>query len=75
MTSPERLILLTGASRGLGHAMALQLLAHPGTTLVCISRRSDAALAQAAQQAGSTLEQWELDLSEPAAAAERLGAW
>ena len=74
-TTPERLTLLTGASRGLGHAMALQLLAQPGATLVCISRRSDAALAQAAQQAGTQLEQWELDLAEPAAVAERLGAW
>ena len=75
MIASERLTILTGASRGLGRAMAQQLLAQPGATLVCISRRSDGALAELARQAGAALEQWELDLSEPAAAAERLDAW
>lgn len=75
MIASERLTILTGASRGLGRAMAQQLLAQSGATLVCISRRSDDALAELARQAGASLEQWELDLSEPALAAGRLGAW
>ena len=74
MAASERLTVLTGASRGLGRAMAQQLL-QPGATLICISRRSDSALAQDAAAAGAALEQWELDLSEPSPAAERLGAW
>ncbi|RZI76812.1 MAG: SDR family NAD(P)-dependent oxidoreductase [Variovorax sp.] len=74
MAASERLTVLTGASRGLGRAMAQQLL-QPGATLICISRRSDSALAQDAAAAGAALEQWELDLSKPSSAAERLGAW
>ena len=70
----SRLTVLTGASRGLGRAMAQQLL-QPGATLLCISRHSDAALLQQATAAGATLEQWEQDLSEPVAAAARLTAW
>ena len=34
---PQHLIILTGASRGMGLAMAHQLL-HPDNTLLCISR-------------------------------------
>ncbi len=75
MIASERLTILTGASRGLGRAMAQQLLAQPGATLVCISRRSDGTLAELARQAGAALEQWELDLSEPTVAAQQLGAW
>ena len=70
----SRLTVLTGASRGLGRAMAQQLL-QPGATLLCISRHSDAALLQQAKAAGAALEQWEQDLSEPVAAAARLTAW
>jgi benzil reductase ((S)-benzoin forming) len=69
-----RLTILTGASRGLGRAMAQQLL-QPGATLLCISRHSDAALAQEAKGAGAVLEQWEQDLADAVAAAARLSAW
>ena len=72
MTS--HLTLITGASRGMGRAMAEQLL-DAGHTLVCISRRTDEALAARAAAAGATLEQWSFDLAEPRAAAERVGAW
>jgi NAD(P)-dependent dehydrogenase (short-subunit alcohol dehydrogenase family) len=72
MTS--HLTLITGASRGMGRAMAEQLL-DAGHTLVCISRRTDEALAARAAAAGATLEQWSFDLAEPHAAAERVGAW
>lgn len=72
MTS--HLTLITGASRGMGRAMAGQLLA-AGHALVCISRKTDEALAAEARAAGATLEQWSLDLAAPQAAAERVGAW
>ncbi|MGI4779978.1 MAG: SDR family NAD(P)-dependent oxidoreductase [Janthinobacterium lividum] len=72
MTS--HLTLITGASRGMGRAMAGQLLA-AGHTLVCISRKTDDALAAEATAAGATLEQWSFDLAAPQAAAERIGAW
>ena len=73
MTS-SHLTVITGASRGLGRAMAEQLL-QPGRRLLCISRRSDDQLARLAREAGAELDQWEVDLSEPVAAAERLAAW
>ena len=73
MTSPH-LTILTGASRGMGLAMAQQLLA-PDHTLVCISRRENAALATQARQTGATLEQWPLDLADSGEAAARLQQW
>ncbi|MGJ7582296.1 SDR family NAD(P)-dependent oxidoreductase [Variovorax sp. RHLX14] len=72
MTS--HLTFLTGASRGMGRAMAAQLLA-AGDTLICISRQTDDALAAEAEAAGATLEQWSLDLAAPQVAAERVGSW
>ncbi|MFT4267598.1 MAG: SDR family NAD(P)-dependent oxidoreductase [Xenophilus sp.] len=69
------LFILTGASRGLGRAMAAQLLARGGVQLLCLSRRTDAALEAEAARAGSQLTQWPLDLADPVPAAERLGQW
>ncbi|HEY2257749.1 MAG TPA: SDR family NAD(P)-dependent oxidoreductase [Variovorax sp.] len=73
MTS-SHLVVITGASRGLGRAMAEQLL-QPGRHLLCISRRSDPQLAERARAAGAELEQWQLDLGEAVAAAARLSEW
>lgn len=70
----NRLFVITGASRGLGAAVAEQLLA-PGHLLLCIARHRNDAIATAAQAAGARCEQWALDLGEPAAAAQRLAAW
>ncbi len=70
----SHLILLTGASRGMGRAMASQLL-QPGHVLVCMSRRSDPALAAEADVRGIPLQQWTLDLADPVAAAVRLADW
>src|SRR3978361_2222401 len=70
----SRLIILTGASRGMGRAMAGRLL-QPGNKRLGISRRSDPSLAEQASARGTGLEQWEQDLSDPVAAAERLAAW
>ncbi|KAA0911225.1 SDR family oxidoreductase [Pusillimonas sp. ANT_WB101] len=64
--------IVTGASRGLGHALARGLL-QPGTQLVTVSRSHDEALAQQAAQAGCNVQQIQSDLANPAAA-ERLAA-
>lgn len=64
------LTILTGASRGLGAAMAEQLL-KSGHRLLTISRHTaDLWVVQ-----GSDLEQWPMDLADPAPVAERLHAW
>ena len=73
MTTPH-LYILTGASRGMGLAMARQLLL-PGHTLLCISRTESTALAQHAQQAGAALVQWCHDLAESSALGPRLESW
>jgi NAD(P)-dependent dehydrogenase (short-subunit alcohol dehydrogenase family) len=64
----RHLFILTGASRGMGAAMAQQLLA-PDHVLLCMSRRRSAALDVAG------CEQWEVDLAQPVEAAARLGTW
>ena len=68
------LYIVTGASRGLGAALAGQLLA-PGTQLLCISRRTSDALALKAGAAGARCEQWAMDLATPLPVAHRLSAW
>lgn len=68
------LFILTGASRGMGAAIADQLLA-PGHLLLCISRHRNDALAAKAEAAGARCEQWALDLAQPVLAAARLQAW
>lgn len=72
MTS--HLIILTGGSRGMGLAMAQQLL-HPEHRLICLARHQNDALAAAALAAGAPLEQWQIDLDAPVQAAARLTAW
>jgi benzil reductase ((S)-benzoin forming) len=74
MTRTSHLFILTGASRGMGLAMAHQLLV-PGHTLLCISRSEPPALAQHARQAGAALLQWRHDLAESSALGPRLEAW
>ena len=68
------LYILTGASRGMGLAMAEQLL-QPGNTLLCISRHANADLALAAQKAAVALSQWTHDLTDGEGASERLRDW
>ena len=70
----KNLTILTGASRGMGLAMAQQLLA-PDAVLLCISRQTNAALQQQAADCGAELLQWQADLSEPEPVAERLREW
>jgi NAD(P)-dependent dehydrogenase (short-subunit alcohol dehydrogenase family) len=72
---PQRhFTILTGASRGMGLAMAQQLLA-AGHDLLCISRKPREQLAAQAAQAGRLCEQWPQDLARAEAAAARLETW
>lgn len=73
-TSSPHLFILTGASRGMGLAMAEQLL-QPGHVLICISRGVSPSLQAAADAAGVTLQQWSADLTDAASASARLGEW
>lgn len=68
------LVIITGASRGLGRAMAERLL-DADRLLLAISRRPDAALAARAGERGAPLEQWALDLADGAGVAARLQTW
>ena len=70
----RKLYVLTGASRGLGAAIARQLLA-ADTHLLTLSRHPDPALADAARAAGTVLEQWALDLSHDIGSSARFETW
>jgi NAD(P)-dependent dehydrogenase (short-subunit alcohol dehydrogenase family) len=70
----NHLYILTGASRGMGLAMAQQLL-QPGHHLLCISRHNNPALQAAAQQAQVPLTQWTQDLADGEQASTRLRTW
>ena len=70
----QHLYILTGASRGMGAAMAAQLI-QPGNTLLCISRKTNDVLAAQASAAGVRLEQWSQDLAQGEQAAHRLAQW
>jgi NAD(P)-dependent dehydrogenase (short-subunit alcohol dehydrogenase family) len=65
MSTQRPLTILTGASRGMGLAMARQLL-QQGHELLSIARKRNEALA---------CEQWEMDLADPQPAAQKLVAW
>ncbi|MFD1838731.1 NAD(P)-dependent dehydrogenase, short-chain alcohol dehydrogenase family [Paracidovorax cattleyae] len=71
---PLPLVVLTGGSRGMGLAMARQLL-QGGHALVTIARGTSDELADAAQRTGMPLAQWPQDLADGAQAAARLRAW
>lgn len=74
MHSDKHLTILTGASRGMGLAMAGQLL-RKGHALICIARHANPDLAAIAKASGAALEQWQHDLSQGEQAAHRLQAW
>ena len=68
------LYILTGASRGMGLAMAEQLLAIDHQ-LLCISRHQNQALTLRAAELDCTLTQWPLDLSDALPVANQLAHW
>lgn len=70
----RHLFILTGASRGMGLAMAEHLLANENR-LLCMSRHPNPALSLLAAQQTCPLEQWALDLSKSEHAAGRLTQW
>ena len=70
----RHLTILTGASRGMGLAMAQQLLAS-GHDLLTISRKPNEELAAQAELAGRRCEQWPQDLARADTAAARLETW
>ena len=70
----KHLTILTGASRGMGLAMAEQLLA-ADALLLCISRNTNESLARQAAACGAELLQWQADLSDAAPVAQRLQQW
>jgi len=70
----QQLFILTGSSRGMGEAMAQQLL-EPGHAVLGIARQQSAALAIAARNRGAELLQWQADLVEPMPVAQKLRDW
>jgi benzil reductase ((S)-benzoin forming) len=62
----QHLYVVTGASRGLGRAIAEQLI-QPSHTVLGLSRQ--------APDAPRGLEQWPCDLADPVPVAQRLDAW
>ena len=68
------LTILTGASRGMGLAMAEQLL-QQGHQLITIARQRNAALDDLAARLGVPLQQWQHDLAAPEQAAAALRDW
>ena len=70
----QNLTILTGASRGMGLAMAQQLV-QPGARLLCISRQRNPELQAQADAAGAVLEQWSADLGDAAGVAAQLAEW
>jgi NAD(P)-dependent dehydrogenase (short-subunit alcohol dehydrogenase family) len=70
----QHLFILTGASRGMGLAMAKQLLCDDHFVL-CISRKTNETLAAHAAKSRCQLEQWPLDLAQSMEAADMLAQW
>ena len=68
------LFILTGASRGMGLAMAEQLLS-PQHVVLCLSRSTNSALTEQAAKANCSLEQKTLDLQNPLVATGALAQW
>lgn len=70
----KHLTILTGASRGVGLALAEQL-STADAVLLCISRHRNDTLAQEAADCGTELLQWQADLNDAAPVAQRLREW
>ncbi|WP_439588305.1 SDR family NAD(P)-dependent oxidoreductase [Hydrogenophaga sp.] len=70
----QNLTIITGASKGLGLAMAMRLLG-PDHALLCISRSTSGALAAEAALHDAPLQQLSLDLSDARVAATHIRAW
>ena len=71
----KNLTILTGASRGMGLALAQQLCTQADAQLLCISRQNAPALDSWAAAKGAHLVQWRADLAQPIPVSQRLLAW
>lgn len=60
----KTIAIITGTSRGLGEALALQLIAE-GTPLITVARQTSTALSSKATEQNSPLTQIQADLSDP----------
>ena len=67
-----RLTIITGASRGMGAAMARQIAARSGQVLLTLARGPAPELSLGAT---SRHEHWKVDLAEPGPVAARLAGW
>ena len=70
----KHLTILTGASRGMGLALAEQLCG-PDAVLLCIARAVSPGLEKHGRERGAALTQWTADLDHAIAVAARLQAW
>jgi benzil reductase ((S)-benzoin forming) len=70
----KHLTILTGASRGMGLAIAQQLMG-ANAHLLCLSRHTNSELERDAARTGTQLEQWTANLADSAPVAERLRQW
>ena len=70
----QDLTIITGASRGMGLAIASRLC-RADAVLLCISRGNSAALDTLARERGATVLQWPADLADAAPVAARMQAW
>ena len=71
MSAPLPLTIITGASRGLGLALA-SALRQRGHRLLTLQRQPEASLEAAG---GPPIEQWSVDLADPVPVARRLRDW
>lgn len=69
-----QLFILTGGSRGMGLAMAKQILSQ-GHQLLTIARQRNDVLDSVAQAHQATITQWQHDLAMPEQAAQQLLQW
>lgn len=74
MRSSPDLFIITGASRGLGRALAEHVL-DEGHTVLALARHPDPALQQHATAHGAALTQWAVDLGDASPVAPRLADW
>ena len=69
-----QLIIITGASRGMGLAIA-QKLCKKNNFIIGLSRNFSQELAQTAETQGTNLEQWPVDLTNALPVAQQLYSW